>query len=432
MRVVEQNKLKIALLGLEQHIGGVINDIETTQFVVHNIPLKGAERISDFDSVMIFQGAFEQLCHSSGYSGNSYWIACDKDELDRRLKEIVQLRNKGGFILIILTRPFYDEYDGKRYRDTDISKILSNGSSISRFDLPAAMPLMYALTNELKSFCEKYGRAYSYFDCYPSSRETLDFMPLAKTFDNKIVGMSIYRTVYYIPALLPKSFEWEEFIKDAVTPIVSIHKKRRLELPGWVNGILLGPEDSLRKELAKSEARINEIKERLATLSKFKRVLIETGDDLVNSVSLLLRETTDLEVDSKDDKKEDCRLRDKTGNVVALVEIKGINGNVKMSNVSQTFEHRERTTGCENLPAVLIANTFIGTARSEEEKDKAPEEEQIALAERHNVLILRTLDLLRMYNSVLLGQVKKEDIASLLLTKAGWIEWNGTADAGCQ
>ena len=89
MRVVDQNKLKIALLGLEQHIGGVINDIETTQFVVHNIPLKGAERISDFDSVMIFQGAFEQLCHSSGYSGNSYWIACDKDELDRRLKEIV-------------------------------------------------------------------------------------------------------------------------------------------------------------------------------------------------------------------------------------------------------------------------------------------------------------------------------------------------------
>ena len=161
-------------------------------------------------------------------------------------------------------------------------------------------------------------------------------------------------------------------------------------------------------------------------------MLIETGNDLVNSVSLLLRETTDLEVDSKDDKKEDCRLRDKSGNVVALVEIKGINGNVKMSNVSQNFEHRERTTGCENLPAVLIANTFIGTARSEEEKDKAPGEEQIALAERHNVLILRTLDLLRMYNSVLLGQVRKEDVASLLLTKAGWIEWHAAVDVGCQ
>ena len=81
---------------------------------------------------------------------------------------------------------------------------------------------------------------------------------------------------------------------------------------------------------------------------------------------------------------------------------------------------------------MAIKSDPVAPARSEEEKDKAPEEEQIALAERHNVLILRTLDLLRMYNSVLLGQVKKEDIASLLLTKAGWIEWNGTADAGCQ
>ena len=425
---MEQRKLKIALLGLEQHIGGVINDIETAQFVVHSIPLKGTERISDFDSVMIFQGAFEQLCHSSGYCDDSYWITCDKDELDRRLKEIVQLRNKGGFVLVILTRPFYDVYGDKRYKSSDLSKILSNTSSVNRFDLPEAMPLVQAMTNELISFCEKYGRAYSYFDCYSGAREALDFFPLAKIFDNKVVGMSLYRTVYYIPALLPKSFEWEEFIKDAVTPIVSIHKKRRLELPRWVNDVLLGQEDALRKELSKSEDRIKKIKEQLATLSRFKRVLIETGDDLVHSVSLLLRETTDFVVDSQDDKKEDCRLRDKSGNVIALIEIKGINGNAKMSNVSQAFEHRERTPGCENLPAILIANTFIGTARSEEEKDKAPEAEQVALAERHDVLVLRTLDLLRMYNSVLLGQVKKEDIASLLLTKVGWLDWKNVVD----
>ena len=243
-----------------------------------------------------------------------------------------------------------------------------------------------------------------------------------------MAGISILKSIYYIPALLPKDDEWKQFIIEATTPIVKIHNKRRLELPGWVNEVPLGPEGSLRKELEKSENRIKEIMEQLANLSKFKRVLIETGDDLVHSVSLLLRETTDLEVDSKDDKKEDCRLRDKSGNVIALIEVKGINGNVKMSNVSQTFEHRERTPGCENLPAILIANTFIGTARSEEEKDKAPEEEQIALAERHNVLVLRTLDLLRMYNSVLLGRVKKEDIARLLVSKVGWIDWKSRVD----
>ena len=91
-----------------------------------------------------------------------------------------------------------------------------------------------------------------------------------------------------------------------------------------------------------------------------------------------------------------------------------------MSNVSQAFEHRERTPGYAELPVILIANTFIGSARSEAEKDKGPEEEQVSLAARHRVLILRTLDLLRMYNAILSGRCTKVEIVGLLLTQVGW------------
>ena len=415
-------KHKIALYGIEQHIGGVISDIETSQYSIHCVIKDSAERISDFDSVIVFQGAVERVESRVDVLGVSKWIASDRDELDRRSKEIVQIHNKGGFILVILTRPFYDTYGGKTYRDTDIAKRLSNSSKLSRYDMKAPDPIVQHLKGELKGFCDKYGRAYSHFIVVDND-SAMNFRPLLKACGDKVVGFSMCRSVYFMPSLLPKFNEWVDYLKEIADAIFSIHKKRSIELPEWVENVCLTGEVALRAEIDKCEADIRLAKGKLMEYADFKRVLIESGEDLVVSVSKLLKEITELSVDCKDDKKEDCRLVNGAGNVVALIEVKGLNGNVKMSNVSQAFEHRERTPGYENLPVILIANTFIGGARSEAEKDKAPEEEQVRLAERHKVLILRTLDLLRMYNAVSSGRCAKEEIVRLLLTKVGWLRF---------
>ena len=378
-----------------------------------------AESLSNFDSVMVFQGSVERIVSSEGVFGVSNWISSDRDELDRRSKEIIQIRKKGGFILVILSRPFHDAYDGKAYRDTDIAKRLSNFDGLYRYDMNAPDPIVQSLNGELERFCDKYGRAYSYFDLAHDDN-AIDFRPLLKAYGDKVVGFSMCRSIYFIPSLLPKFNEWENYLHELAGAVFSIYKKFRIELPEWVGHICLDREVALRAEIDKCEERIRLAKDKLTVYADFKRVLVESGDDLVKSVSKLLSTITALSVDCKDDKKEDCRLVDGGGKVVALIEVKGLNGNIKMSNVSQAFEHRERTSGYKNLPVILIANTFIGGARSEEEKDKAPEEEQVSLAERHKVLILRTLDLLRMYNAVSSGRCTKEEIVGLLLTKVGW------------
>lgn len=420
---------KIALFGAEQFMGGVISDIETPQYMIHPIPKNSAERLSDFDSVIVFQGAFERLREKCDCLGASRWIDCDTDELDARFKEVIQVCKKGGFVLVILIRPLYDSYGGKTYKNTDLSKRLSNTTCLVRRDLPSPNPNTIPLRGELKDFCEKYGRAYSYFDyCSYNAETDIEYLPLVRIIDGKVVGVSIFRKIYFLPSLLPKGNKWGEYLRLLADSVFPIHKKRRAALPEWVGSINLAGETQLKEEMSGYEEKIGAIKSRLDKLCGYKRVLIESGDDLVKSVSKLLSVTTALSVDSKDDKKEDCRLVDQTGNVVALIEVKGLNGNIKMSNVSQAFEHRERTPGYENLPVVLIANTFIGSARSEEEKDKGPEEEQVSLAERHKVLILRTLDLLRMYNAVSSGQYTKEEVVGLLLTKVGW--WCFEKDGG--
>ena len=424
----EIKKHRIALFGMEQHFGCVLSDVETSQYVLHCVAKTGVESLTDFDSLIIMQGAFEELHRTRSFLGETEWISCDTDELDRRTKEVIQIFKKGGLVLVLLVRPFYDSFGGRNCKDTDLAKRLINTQGLYRYDLESPAPCVFPMKGELEEFCERYGRAYSYFDFFRHENDHLDYLPLVKLSSGKIVGFSLYRRLYYLPAILPKNNNLEEFLAILTGSAFAIYKKSCVELPSWVNKISLGEEAVLRGEIENAEKVIRDDKVRLERLIRFKRVLIESGDDLVNSVAKLINEITEFQVDSIDNKKEDCRIIDKAGNVIALVEIKGMNGNVKMSNVSQAFEHRERTQGFGNLPVILIVNTFIGTARSEYEKDKAPEEEQIHLAEKHKVLILRTIDLLRMYNAVSLGSWTKERIGEYMLTRVGWSRFEETRE----
>ena len=421
--VSRKEKEWIAVYGIESYLGALLSDIETAQYAIHFVANNSSESLSDYDSVIVLQGANESLEKQRTVFGISQYIVSDRDQLDKRTKELLKLVNKRGFVLFVLTRPFYDYFEGKVYTETDLVKRFSKFNDLSRNDLSKPDPYVFPVRSELKDFCERYGRAYSVFNYNAYSDEGIDYIPLIATSGDKEVGISILKNVYFLQTILPQDNQWEDFFCCILDGIRAIHNKRRLDLPRWVSQITIGDEESLSLEKERLEKRIFEIDERKQLLTQHKRVLLDTSEDLVSDVAALLSEVTDYTIDFTDNKKEDCRLRDKEGRVVALVEVKGINGNIKMSHVSQAFEHRERTEGYANLPVILIANTFIGTACSESAKDKPPEEEQILLAERHNVLLVRTLDLLRIYDSVVKGKISKSDVGNVFMSRIGWLNW---------
>lgn len=421
-------KLRVALFGIEQHLGGVLSDIETSQYTIHCVPKISTEELSDFNAAIVFQGAFEDFHQVFSGLTTSYWMSSDTDELDRRYKELIRLCKNGGFVLFVLTRPFYDYYKGNSYKDTDLPKRFCN--NLIRHDLSSPDPNVISKKAELSTFCEKYGRAYSHVEEYGyQDDDRADFRPLVVDHEERVVGFLLFRKIYFLSTLVPKNCDWGDFLRELTDSVLSLNKKVSVELPKWVNDFLLDGEAALVEEIASCEERIRLAQDKVTSLSVLKRVLVESGEELVKSVSLLTAEITGLAIDFEDNKREDCRIIDGSGNIVALVEVKGLNGNIKISNVSQAFEHRERSSGYEKLPVILIANTFIATARSVEEKDKPPEEEQIALAKKHKVLILRTLDLLRMFNAVSSGRYTKEEIVRSLLTKVGWWHFERECEA---
>ena len=75
-----------------------------------------------------------------------------------------------------------------------------------------------------------------------------------------------------------------------------------------------------------------------------------------------------------------------------------------------------------DFPSILVINTHIKNARSIDEKDQQIATEQIKHAVKNNVLILRTLDLLRLLNLKFNRDIQKNQIISLLTTNAGWLK----------
>ncbi len=79
---------------------------------------------------------------------------------------------------------------------------------------------------------------------------------------------------------------------------------------------------------------------------------------------------------------------------------------------------REESELPDDYPSVLIVNTFTA-AESLAKKDQRVESRECAKAGQDHIVILRTIDLLRVLD---LPNAKQEEFKKLLLTAAGWLK----------
>ena len=117
-------------------------EISNHNFKLFFEPFTTKKRFNDFDGVILFQGIFETYkyernVHSEIYINHSY----DRNELDKRKKELNLLIDKGGFACFILHKHFKDYYNNpdftqEEFRDTDLCKHALIIPSFNRHDIP--------------------------------------------------------------------------------------------------------------------------------------------------------------------------------------------------------------------------------------------------------------------------------------------------------
>jgi len=183
-----------------------------------------------------------------------------------------------------------------------------------------------------------------------------------------------------------------------------VSRFQKSDVPDWFNGFEYFDDVMLknkRNKLLDIYRQIEDIDRQIDENNKFKSILYSTGDELVGVVKEILVDIFKL-TDSHftDVKKEDFRFEFEDVNF--MVEIKGINTNIKNSNIAQCKKHvtdfliAEDTMSPNDVKGLLIINPQRDIEPGKREPIHA---NQISYAKSEGILIITTLELLKLYQA---------------------------------
>ncbi|MDO4874723.1 MAG: hypothetical protein Q3967_01405 [Campylobacter sp.] len=171
--------------------------------------------------------------------------------------------------------------------------------------------------------------------------------------------------------------------------------------PEWISNIEYFSNRSYLSEKDEVLKQLDVLEKEISKNNKIKSILYSTGDELVGVVKEILVDIFKL-TDSHftDVKKEDFRFEFEDVNF--MVEIKGINTNIKNSNIAQCKKHvadliaEDDTKSPGNVKGLLIVNPQRDIEPGKREPIHA---NQISYAKSEGILIITTLELLKLYQA---------------------------------
>ncbi|MFN7926011.1 MAG: hypothetical protein U0Q16_38290 [Bryobacteraceae bacterium] len=417
MTPIEQKKYRILVFGIEaKGLRAPERQIQTGHYELTFGTVKDAPRFQEFDGVVFFQGAFESFERTPNRFSTYLHHNWDRDALDRRTKEFHALTDAGGFAIILLDVAFINHDGSRDFSRTDLSKRVLLYYELRHSNFSGRTPHLRCHVDQLAQFFSLYGAATAEMSQYPCQ-----FKTLASTIGDRVASLVVDRHVFVFQTLRPEAHQVEEYFTLLLDGVVALWGRLKLELPDWAKAFQFPDESKLLAKKRSLEEQAAAAGDDLARLDRFKRVFVGQGEPLVDAVIDLWKETLPLHPERKEVFREDLVLTDAQGKLVAFAEVKGVAKNVSREAVNQADSHRSRNEKPETFPSLLIVNTFMKNSKSIQDKDEAVPREQVEHAARNNVLILRTLDLLRLAARKMAGQIEDEEIVRLLTTSRGWL-----------
>jgi hypothetical protein len=197
-----------------------------------------------------------------------------------------------------------------------------------------------------------------------------------------------------------------------------------LDLPAWVSEFSFYEERRLRSSLQSLEQETSNLKTTVESYNTWKRALCTQSEPLVHLVVGICDQFLGMKLVVNDTYVEDATLRDEKDTIIAVFEIKGVSRNFTRNDVNQLDSHRERLGLSQSTPGILIINTMMAVDTLKA-KDERPHPDIIRKAVNDNVLLFRTLDLLRFVDGVERKIFTASDFRDLLLTDSGWLKVEG-------
>lgn len=246
----------------------------------------------------------------------------------------------------------------------------------------------------------------------------------------KLTTIKVKENLYYTTLdLMCNKEAMERFIEK-----LKIDEDEVENMPEWAKTINILDDVLLKEKVNDINNKIKNLEDekqiqmqKLNKNNKIKSILYQTDKLLQNTVITILNEMLDYEDNAFVDKmEEDYKI--KKEEVTFIIETKGLSRNIKGEDISKTSNHVEiyldeldEKNITENVKGIYIAATQRN--KKLEEREKTPDR-QIKLATRNNILIIRTEELLKVYEDFRNKKINTEEIIKLFSEQSGELKYN--------
>jgi len=324
------------------------------------------------------------------------------------------LIGRGGWVCFLLVDDLIKKTDKDGdIRTFDLSKKFASQLGLDWINKESTDPVLSWKFDEFKSYIQKYGMRKTEFERKSYNN---DITVLSGDKEN-FTAFEAYKKIFFLP-FQPTSTKDEMIIEVSTLLGNSINSyllKTSTTLPEWTNEFQLQREINLIEEINVTNQKLNTIKEKLKGIRDYKLLLTTSGDNLRKIGITVLEEEFGYVIDPIDNGLEDAKIMN-GDEILAFVEFKGTNKGVKREYINQVDSHRERNNVDSSYPGILIINTKMKSSSIHEKMDETIAKEHIVHAERMNVTIIRTVDLL---NVIKLNENQLDKISILDLSRLG-------------
>jgi hypothetical protein len=391
------------------------------EFELDDAPLRASVSFLNYNGIVVFAGTFEKIkVRSDMFQNRETYINCiESDDLDLRERELFTICKENKVTIFLV--PFLRK-DGScrgEILDTDLFRRFLKEFHIPWDSSERPASWLNSQIPEFQTYIEQHGAAYVYFHGNDSNKE---FMKVICGNDNTAVAFSVYDRVFFLPCVYPTTHEQAlDAAESAIRAVISYRKRISKDKPQWISEFRFTQENSLLNNAKDLQQQLNRIETQIYSYGNYKGALCYRSDPLVDIVINIFEKFFGISLVKEDEFVEDASLKDKAGNRIAVFEIKGVNSNFSRGNVNQVDSHRERLSLQPDTPGILVMNTLVD-ANSLAEKDLPPHPDIIKKAVADNVLLIRTIDLLRFADGVEAELFRKEDLLSIIMSESGWLK----------
>ena len=360
-------------------------EIETDNYRVRFIGFQAELSLEDARGIIMPSGIFERFKEADSLYGGGAYVACDRERLAKRMKEVIQNYKRGGWIALLLGMV------SREPTDTDLARVFLNNFFLD-IEGHAPNPHVRCRVDEFADYLHDFGISQTSFG---SPRSDCDPRMIAG--DGRVMAAAeVQCRLFFLPllAIEKNRSTLERIVTRCADAILEYRRRNEICLPAWVEKIEFRAEGALREQLNRLEAEIVQTHEGLARWRRYKGMLSASGNALKAIVVEVLSDYFKLEVHSKEEFIEDAIIV-QGGKPLFVVEVKGINGGLKRDHVNQVDSHRERLGLSAEIPGLLILNDFSDVNGLEERKAKRFDRMHLSHAAKLNIRILRTTTLLK-------------------------------------